>query len=182
MARYLIVFVMVPLFLGCGLTPAARERAAADEKRRADHIAKLKSYVPEDVLKTVDPEFYTYPGFRDWWRFPLVYPYSIRCIDTLDSGGLCRHDGTSGISDGNGERGVGLGLTEFEFDAHFLVGLSVNKDGDLDAGAWVLVEFTTGKIDSFRSKEELTAAAKARGYSGNMELAGVESHYRKCFD
>src|SRR5262245_52027323 len=103
MTRYLIAFLMGGLLLGCGQLPAARERAAANAQRRAEHIAKLKSHVPANVLKTVDPEFYTYSGFRDWWRFPLVYPYSVKCIDTLDSGHLSQHDGKSEISGVNGE-------------------------------------------------------------------------------
>ena len=116
MARCLIVFVIVSLLLGCGQSPAAKARAAADAKRLADHIAKLKSYVPENVLKTVDAEFYTYAGFRDWWRFPLVYPYSICCIDTLDAGHLSCYDGKSKVSNGEAEGYVqGLNrLTEFE--------------------------------------------------------------------
>jgi hypothetical protein len=188
MARGLIVFVMVPLLLGCGQSPAAKARAAADAKRHADHIAKLRSYVPENVLKTVGPEFYTYAGFRDWWRFPLVYPYSICCIDTLDAGHLAWYDGKSKISSGGAEGYVQClnRLTEFSFDAHYLIGhmeedesRSVVKNHDLN---WVLFDFATGKFDLFRSKQELAAAAKARGYTGEMELASVKVRYEECFE
>ena len=34
------------------------------------------------------PDFYNYDGFRDWYRFPLVYPYRITMIDTYDRGWL----------------------------------------------------------------------------------------------
>ncbi|MEI7578547.1 MAG: hypothetical protein WCJ58_00750 [bacterium] len=33
--------------------------------------------LPEDSTN----EFYNYPGYRDWWRYPLFYPYSIHTID-----------------------------------------------------------------------------------------------------
>ena len=37
---------------------------------------------------TSHPDFYTYEGFRDFYRFPLVYPYHITMIDTYDRGWL----------------------------------------------------------------------------------------------
>ncbi len=139
MTRCLTVILIVSVFVGCGLSPAARERRAADTQRRADHIAKLKSYVPAHLLKTVDPEFYSNPGFRDWWRFPLTYPYSIHCIDTFESGDLCRHDGKSKISDGEEAQIQGLNaLTAFSFDAQYLVGLMASEGThlSLSSNAW----------------------------------------------
>ncbi|MEI8376457.1 MAG: hypothetical protein WCJ35_26875 [Planctomycetota bacterium] len=139
--------------------------------------------MPTNVLKTVDPEFYTYAGFRDWFRFPLVYPYSICCGDSLDAGCLCRHDGKSKISDGKDEQLQGLHfLTAFSFDAHFLVGTR-NEAWPSSNGAltWVLVDFANGKIESFLSKDQLAAAAKARGYSGDLEFADVKTRFDQCF-
>jgi hypothetical protein len=179
MTRSLIVFLTLLLFPGCGLTPAAREREAANAKRRADHIAKLKGLVPANVLKDVDAEFYTHPGDFDWFRFPLVYPYAIRCIDGPTAGSLTKHDGKSKIADAREDAVQGMGgLTAFNFDARFLVGHMGNKEND---PKWVLFEFATGKIDSYPDKEELAAAAKARGYTGDMELASVEAQYNACF-
>ena len=34
------------------------------------------------------PDFYNYDGFRDWYRFPLIYPYQIITIDGFDRGRL----------------------------------------------------------------------------------------------
>ena len=187
MTQRLTVILIVSVFVGCGLSPAAKERRAADTQRRADHIAKLKSYVPAHLLKTVDPEFYSYPGFRDWWRFPLTYPYSIQCIDTFESGDLCRHDGKSNISDGEEAQIQGLSaLTAFSFDARYLVGLTDIEGTHSKTGSrifkWVLIEFATGEIDSFESEEGLATAAKARGYSGDMELEDVKTRYEECFE
>jgi hypothetical protein len=177
---------MPSLLVGCGLSPAARERAAADAKRRADHIAMLKSYVPENVLKTVDPKFYTESGFRDWWRIPLVYPYSIHCIDTLDSGRLYIYDGKAEFPAGESAVQGLRELVRFNFDGHFLVGFTDIKGQQPAAGevisGWVLFDFRTGSGDYFRSKDELAVAAKKRGYSGDMELQDVKAHYKKCFD
>ena len=32
--------------------------------------------------------FYSYQGYRDWWRIPLRFPYQITLIDTFDYGTL----------------------------------------------------------------------------------------------
>jgi hypothetical protein len=182
-----LLTVTALILISCAGLGRSREEQEAAAKRRAEHIAKLKSYVPADVLETVDPEFYTYSGFRDWWRIPLVYPYSIRCIDTFDTGRLCRHNGKTRISEARGEEPQGLeSLVAFNFDGQFLVGHTDREAEDPRTGArvfrWVLFEFATGQIDSFPSKEDLEAAARERGYSGGVDMPNVEAHYKKCFD
>lgn len=37
--------------------------------------------------------YYNYTGFRDWYRFPLEYPYHIIMRDTLETGSLEKFDG-----------------------------------------------------------------------------------------
>ncbi len=181
----LMAILTASLLLGCGRSRKFEEAAA---KRHADQMTRLKAYVPVNVLKTIDPEFYTYSGFRDWWRIPLVYPYSIQCIDSFDSGHLCQHDGKSRISDGNAERYVqGLSsLLAFNIDAHFLIGNTDRESVDPKTGAqvlrWVLFDFVTGQIHSFKSNEELAAAARARGYAGALDMPVVKAHYDACFD
>ncbi len=103
--RGLVLLFLCPLLVGCA---AARERAAANDKRRAEHIEKLKAFVPPNVLKDVDPEFYTYPGLRNWYRAPLVYPYSVVYLNDTKLGHLSVHDGKSKISDGGGSGIQGL--------------------------------------------------------------------------
>ena len=33
-----------------------------------------------------EADFYNYMGHRDWYRFPLKYPYQMEMIDTFDTG------------------------------------------------------------------------------------------------
>ena len=46
--------------------------------------------------------FYYYPGFRDWWRIPLVYPYQIHIVDSFDCGDFTKYDPSSLVADPNG--------------------------------------------------------------------------------
>ena len=54
-------------------------------------IRVLSSDVAKDCPDSVT--FDNYPGFRDWYRFPVHYPYHFLMIDTLNSGTLAKYDG-----------------------------------------------------------------------------------------
>jgi len=54
-------------------------------------IRVLSSDVAKDCPDSVT--FDNYPGFRDWYRFPVHYPYHFLMIDTLNSGTLEKYDG-----------------------------------------------------------------------------------------
>ena len=47
--------------------------------------------------------FYSYPGFRDWWRIPLVYPYQVRILDSFDCGYFEKYDPSSLVAEPKGE-------------------------------------------------------------------------------
>ena len=47
--------------------------------------------------------FYYYPGFRDWWRIPLVYPYQIHIVDSFDCGDFTKYDPSSLVASPEGE-------------------------------------------------------------------------------
>ena len=38
-------------------------------------------------------DFYNYMGYRDWYRFPLKYPYQMEMIDTFDTGTFGKYIG-----------------------------------------------------------------------------------------
>ena len=46
--------------------------------------------------------FYYYPGFRDWWRIPLVYPYQICILESFDRGYFEKYNPSSLVASPNG--------------------------------------------------------------------------------
>jgi hypothetical protein len=89
---YWRVFLLISLALlscACICCPWFDPRALLiSDDHPNPQVELLKSYVPAETLPTVNPDYFTYFGFRDWWRWPLVYPYSIHAIDTVDHGRL----------------------------------------------------------------------------------------------
>ena len=49
----------------------------------------------DDAPKRPGEGFFWYPGFRDWWRIPLVFPWQIHIIDTFDWGDFEKYDPVS---------------------------------------------------------------------------------------
>lgn len=181
---FLVACLMVGLAVRYGIKGAVAVASAAvnrpspaEDLQRQRHIAKLKSYVPPDVLANVPETFYTYEGFRDWWRFPLVYPYDISMIDSVDSPGWLRRYAGGDIADDRSSENVISGITHLSFDGKYLLAHAEPSND----GAWILFEFSTGTWKVFRTRGELIEAAKAAGYTGDTELQGIGVNYRLCF-
>lgn len=162
----------------------AGEEVRQEEQRKREHIERIKEMVPAARRDQVPADFYTYPGFRDWWRFPLVYPYSIHSIDSLEDGNLCRHNGTSRIADG-GESSVMEDITHLSFDADLLLvrrAVTVTGDGaPRRKFVYVVFAFETGQKAEFDTEKALWAEATKRGFKGEKQLKTVEVHFREYF-
>ncbi len=51
-------------------------------------------------------DFYNYCGYRDWWRFPLKYPYQMLMIDTFDVGNFEKYNGGDIRDPNNSSEGI----------------------------------------------------------------------------
>jgi hypothetical protein len=136
----------------------------------APQVQLLKSYVPKETLESIDPEFYTYFGFRDWWRFPLVYPYSIHAVDSLDDGYLVDERPVTDYESDSTNDAVDLfdGIQTFTFDKNYLL-----ADREKD---FILFEFKTGKQSSFKTKQELINEAKRLQYAGDFKFMTLQEY------
>ena len=86
----LIVFIlsMSLLLTGCS---KIRSGVHACKEKAQDLIRALSSDVAKECPDSAT--FDKYPRFRDWYRFPVRYPYHFLMIDMLDSGNLEKYDG-----------------------------------------------------------------------------------------
>lgn len=51
-------------------------------------------------------DFYNYMGYRDWYRFPLKYPYQMEMIDTFDEGIFGKYIGGDIRDPNNSSEGI----------------------------------------------------------------------------
>lgn len=135
-------------------------------------VERLKSYVPAETLPTVNPDYFTYFGFRDWWRWPLVYPYSLHAVDTLDSGALMDERAVTDYDDINNQDLGSLnlyGITHLIFDRRTLLLRREWEDTtDVIHVEYILFDFSTAEETVFDSEAALFEAAKAANFEGDL--------------
>ena len=166
-------------------TRKKQARDAADLARFQRKIDALNRCVSPAVAAKIPPDFYSYDGIFDWWRRPLVYPYSMVNIDTSDSPGqLCRFKGGD-VRNPNpaSEDQLGYGIRAYAFDCQFLLMRRVTGDEEgRESTAWELFEFTGGSSTRFPSEVALFAEARRRGYSGEGQLKTVKERFNEHFE
>ena len=89
MMRYcklMLISVMLFTLTGCRLGQITDSLIVWILNHAAAVIYKIDAMIDRTI--GYRPDFYNYDGFRDWYRFPLVYPYHITMIDTFDRGWL----------------------------------------------------------------------------------------------
>jgi hypothetical protein len=88
-------------------------------------VRLLMSYEQARYKGKIPRNYYHYFGFRDWWRFPLVYPYAINCVDVLDRGCIANEEDKKKDEDfpkGGGVNCIFFDFTEFIFDNKYFIG------------------------------------------------------------
>ena len=147
-------------------------------------ITLLKSYLSENVTGNEPEEFYTYLGFKDYYRYPLRYPYSIHCMDSKDNGELFNEANVTRFDENdNGELFAGLSnINKIAFDKSYLLveQAIVSTRTDKIINHYVLFNLDTEKKEETPTLSKLLQLAKEKGYSGPDTLMTIE-HYHSLF-
>lgn len=114
-----------------------------------DYVRALKKYEPEKFKGKIPEDYYSYYGSRNYWRFPLVFPYAVSCIDVLEKAGI---ENDSGVTDyekvRNSIKDVPI-FDRFTFDKKYLAAKIITDE------QYFVFSFETGKIEIFKSNETL---------------------------
>lgn len=74
-------------FVALGGLADRRAEARREEAERQMYIETVKSCTPPELRGEIPPAFSTDGGFRDHWRVPTVYPWSVVLIMRRARGG-----------------------------------------------------------------------------------------------
>lgn len=145
----------------------------------SENIKLLKSYLA--TTGNEPEEFYTYLGFKDYYRYPLRYPFSIHAMYGHMEGELYNEVNVTRFDENdNGEIYSGIsGINKFAFDkSHVLIEQAVTSTRtDKIIYHYVLFNFDTEKKEEVSSLTKLLDLAKTRGYSGPDTLMTLEQYY-----
>jgi hypothetical protein len=148
----------------------------------SSQISLLKSYLPENVSGNEPEQFYTYLGFRDYYRYPLRYPYSIHCIDLQENGELYNEANVGRFDENdNGEIYSGISnIHKIAFDKSFLLieQAVTSTRTDKIIYHYILYNLDTEKKEEASSLTKLIQLAKEKGYSGPDTLMTMEEYSR----
>lgn len=133
----------------------------------------LKAMQPDSI--TIPDTYFTYPGLRDYFRMPLIYPYSIRAIDDLAYGYLHDESGIKYIAkDANKSKQVISNITEFSFDKNTMTG---KTEGD--SLPYFVFHFKNGKTERFRHENEINIHISQLGLDTTKPMITIGEYYRK---
>lgn len=148
----------------------------------SSQILLLKSYLPENTSGNESEQFYTYLGFKDYYRYPLRYPYSIHCMYTKDNGELYNESNVGRFDENdNGEIYAGLSnINKIAFDkSYLLVEQAITSTRtDKIINHYILYSLDTEKKEETTSLSKLLQLAKEKGYTGPDTLMTLEQYHR----
>ncbi|MES2763829.1 MAG: hypothetical protein V4677_16560 [Bacteroidota bacterium] len=144
-------------------------------------VKLLKSYLPADMVNNEPEEFYSYVGFKDYYRYPLRYPYSIHCMYTKDNGELYNESNVIRFDENdNGEIYAGLSnINRIAFDKNYLLveQTVTSTRTDKIINHYILYSFETEKKEEASTLSKLLQLAKEKGYTGSDTLLTMERYH-----
>ena len=120
----------------------------------------------EDIM-SYSPDFYNYEGFRDFYRFPLIYPYHITMIDTCDRGQLEEYIGGD-IRDSNvSSKSVFEGCISAIIQRDDSLIFKLEKP-DREGNFYGIFDYRIGEVRRFKDTDSLRGALEP-GFPLNFE-------------
>lgn len=140
-------------------------------------IKWLKQNEPAKFAGKVPEQFYNYLGFRDYYRLPLRYPFSLHCIDSPDKGWLYNEINVKKFDESdNGEMDCQLNNIEaFTFDKNYLV--AEYYDETKKTKAYFIYHFNQHTVERFKYSDEVKLKAKKLGFTGDINLTTCKDYY-----
>ncbi|MDR2954441.1 MAG: hypothetical protein LBV43_05110 [Prevotella sp.] len=138
----------------------------------------IKSLQPAG--KPIPENYMTYAGGKNFYRAPLIYPYSVTSIDKSKEWEIEDESGIEDIkssSDGNGSKLVLSGITEMTFNKRILVGKRMNNDKE----EYFILRFRTGDVEIFDKEPELKRKAYMLGFDTVKPMSSVKNYYNRFF-
>ncbi|RZJ39223.1 MAG: hypothetical protein EOO18_01340 [Chryseobacterium sp.] len=181
-------FWLVPI---CFLTLACHWKEAEkftdkNEKRTKDTISLLnlvKSYEPKKFRGKVPQQFYDNRGAFDFWRYPLVYPYSIGCIDVRDYGSIYSDKDKTNYDEGGSIQPLTDYFDKFTFDKVHFVATKCRSPFDRDtveiSDQYFVFSFANGTSKNIKGLGNLKKELKNMKFSGDTTFMTIREYGQK---
>ena len=150
-----------------------------DSVLQSKQVSVLLELEPEEYKNKVVSQFYSYLGFRDYFRLPLRYPYSLHCMDSLGNAELFNEENVMQFdTNGNGETSCDLSnINTFTFNKNILIGTKTKKEREKQSLIYFGYDLNKKEIKEFKTEKELINYAKANGFNKEIEFFTCKKYY-----
>lgn len=151
-----------------------------DSILQSAQVSKLIAMEPLEFVNHVPTQFYTYLGFRDYYRLPLRYPYSLHCIDSLGNAELYNEQNVTQFDvNDNGELFCDLSkINSFCFNRNFLIGTRIKSQGEKASTMYFIYDFASKEMREFKTEKGLRNYAKSKGFKEGFVMNSCKGYYR----
>jgi hypothetical protein len=146
----LATVILVCATYGCGIRTKAKK--ACSEIKEFIKVVLLV----DDVSPVCPPHinFDNYPGFRDWSRFPLKYPYHVIMIDGYEHGNIEKFNGKDIRNPRERSEYIVFWVDSLSPQETF-VAFHISEKEDATKNKWGIFQYESGEVLYFPTKEEL---------------------------
>ena len=151
-----------------------------DSLLESTSVNYLMGLEPDSIKGKVPEQFYSYLGFRDYYRLPIVWPYSLHCMDSLGDATLYNEANVQQFDvNDNGELSCDLnGIMTFALTKEHLIGMKV-KIENKPKKVYFAYDFKNKGEKIFKSEQELLNYAIGKGFEKSTELKSCKDYYNE---
>jgi len=157
------------------------ETVETESSDTTDYVKVLRMYEPAKYKGKVPEQYYTNYGFRDWWRFPLVYPYSVYCKGIPDKGAIVNDSSKTNYEEGYSVSYITPLFDIFIFDENYLAGKIVQDNIKQEISEqYFIFDFRTGRQERVNGKDSFYKKLNEINFNGSRKFIRV-SEYSSWF-
>lgn len=143
-------------------------------------VVYLKQLSNDKANDNARDAFYGYYGFRDYYRYPLVYPYSLHCVDFIDDGALFDESDVAKFDENNnGEIDCNFnGIKEFDFTKDYLITRKQKKSGtkfNMEY-TYYIYNFLSKEVNVYNAKQEFNKGLQQLKISKEIKFITVKDY------
>lgn len=144
------------------------------ESKNNDYVDSLKKIEPIEYKGKVSEKYYTYPGVFDWWRYPLVYPYAIQCIESNNKGHLV-NDLNVNYKKGGGRKVTMGEFDKFIFDKNYFIGQNVKANNE-SIEEYFVFKFSDASIKKIQGTKNLKKQLKKVKFTKEIKFISIKEY------
>ncbi len=142
--------------------------------KQIDYLISIERETAKDKVPN---QFYRYLGFKDYYRLPLRYPFSLHCIDSLGNATLFNEIAVNKFDENNnGEKNCEVtNVSDFVFDEKILIS-KITKNNK-EKSSYIIYYFDNDKIEEIENINKFNLRIKNLKFSKSIEFISCKEYF-----